>query len=324
MSTTSSNSLPAPPTLWCKDEYLETHQGKLTSFVEATVLGSIITCTPDSGIQVNQIPFTVHRHENADGAGSPKVTLQCHFPCKNETQLKALLEHPDSQVVVAFNGSNHYISANWYPSKFKTHRRVPTWNYATVNATVKVKNSSQSTTGFLTSATAPPEDKAQQLNNQHRANLAAHLTQLSQYCEELVGEKQPWKLSEAPSAYLDILYQGLCWIEFEVVQLEGKMKASQNNPEDVHGVIAGLTNLVDNPHNYKHGSNANGQCPLTMRKFVQDNGLTTGPGAGKLTGGGACSEEGGCPFAALANNGLLVATVVFGLVAVALKATGQY
>ena len=280
------------PTLFCLPPFAEGDKDKLLDFVESTVLGSIITATPDAGIQVNQIPFTVHRN------GSNGNTLQCHFPKANEVQLAALLNNPTKHAVIAFHGANHYVSANWFPSKHKTHRQVPTWNYATVNVTVKIKRSTQAGEGFQKSNTTEAQnDPAHAANIQHREFLKAHLTQLSDYCEELVGEERPWSLNDAPAEFLDILMKDLCGIEFEIVNIEGKMKVNQNKPEDAHGVVAALDTLVKNPEKYKNVTNAGSQCPLQMRDMVRNKGLgVTGAAASEV-----CEDR--CPVTGADCNG---------------------
>jgi transcriptional regulator len=51
----------------------------------------------------------------------------------------------------------------------------------------------------------------------------------------------PWKMSDAPTRYIDQMLQGVVGLVFEIEAIVAKTKASQNRlPGDRAGVIAGL------------------------------------------------------------------------------------
>jgi transcriptional regulator len=52
---------------------------------------------------------------------------------------------------------------------------------------------------------------------------------------------QPWKIDDAPAAYIDKMLKLIVGFEFSIVTLTGKWKVSQNRPQaDREGVIQNL------------------------------------------------------------------------------------
>jgi predicted FMN-binding regulatory protein PaiB len=67
--------------------------------------------------------------------------LPLHFDASTQTlrghvaRANPLWQAADGQRVLAvFHGPQAYVTPNWYPSKAATHKVVPTWNYALVQA----------------------------------------------------------------------------------------------------------------------------------------------------------------------------------------------
>jgi transcriptional regulator len=71
---------------------------------------------------VNHVPFHLDPTRGEHG------TLIGHVARANP-----VWRHPAPSVLV-FQGSDAYISPNWYPSKRENGKAVPTWNYAVVHA----------------------------------------------------------------------------------------------------------------------------------------------------------------------------------------------
>lgn len=114
-----------------------------------------------------------------------------------------------------FQGPDAYVSPSWYPAKAETGKVVPTWNYAVVHAhgTLRAIDDAAWLMNFLETLTA-----------RHEAGFA-----------------KPWKMSDAPRDYIDAMVKAVVGIEFNIVRLEGKWKASQNRPVgDLVGVVRGL------------------------------------------------------------------------------------
>jgi transcriptional regulator len=122
------------------------------------------------------------------------------------------------KLVAMFHGPQHYISPSWYPSKAEHGKVVPTWNYAVVHVTGKVR-----------ALDAPGE-------------LLRHLRELTDRNEATVGGK--WEVADAPTEYVDGLLNSITGMEIAIERIEGKWKVSQNRTlEDRKGVIAGLAGL---------------------------------------------------------------------------------
>ena len=154
------------------------------------------------GLDANHLPFMLDKE-----AG----TLVAHIARANP-----LCTAPDqSEVMVVFRGEQGYISPNAYPSKHETHRQVPTWNYEAVHVHGKLKI----------------RDDAKFV----RA-VVGRLTKIHE-----AQEVKPWKMSDAPSDYLDAMVQAVVGLEIEITRIEGKAKMSQNKePRDQRGVIQAL------------------------------------------------------------------------------------
>ena len=69
--------------------------------------------------------------------------------------------------------------------------------------------------------------------------LLRHVTELSDQQER--SEAHPWKVSDAPASYIDVMLRGIVGFRFEITRLEGKWKMSQNREtQDRIAVIDGL------------------------------------------------------------------------------------
>jgi transcriptional regulator len=118
--------------------------------------------------------------------------------------------------LLIFQGPMSYISPSYYPSKLETEKVVPTWNYAVVHVHAKLK----------------VMDDAEW--------ILAQINSLTTQQEK--DRDKPWKVSDAPSDYVEKLLAALIGLEITIERMEGKWKTSQNQkPQDHQGVIDGLT-----------------------------------------------------------------------------------
>lgn len=128
-----------------------------------------------------------------------------------------------SEALAIFTGPEHYITPNWYASKKETGKAVPTWNYVTVHAR-----------GALTFT----EDRVWLLEN---------VTALTNTHEKALAESsttQPWRVEDAPAAYIEQMLGAIVGVELTITSIEGKWKVSQNRErKDREGAIAGLESL---------------------------------------------------------------------------------
>ena len=119
------------------------------------------------------------------------------------------------EVVVIFQGPNGYISPNWYPTKQETHREVPTWDYAVAHVYGHLK---------MIDDAVWMRTLLERLTEHHEA-----------------AEPQPWRISDAPAAYIEKSLCAIVGIEIAIERIEGKFKLNQNHPERNRlGAIAGL------------------------------------------------------------------------------------
>jgi transcriptional regulator len=108
-------------------------------------------------------------------------------------------------VLVVFQGPQHYVSPNWYPSKHESHRQVPTWNYRVVHARGTI---------------------AWRYDETFLRRIVGQLTKLHE-----AGEPVPWRMSDAQPDYLAEMLRNIIGLEIAVTSLRGKSKLSQNKEE---------------------------------------------------------------------------------------------
>ncbi|RKF20094.1 FMN-binding negative transcriptional regulator [Alginatibacterium sediminis] len=167
--------------------------------------GSVITMQTGS-IVADHLPLNIHPEIGSHG------TLRGHIARSNP--MTKLLDN-DQEILIIFQGPQHYVSPSWYPSKALHEKVVPTWNYIMVHARGKVKF----------------HDDADWIYN--------HLVELTARNE--VGRDKPWKVSDAPPQFIRSQLKALTGIEIEITSLQGTWKTSQNKSlDDNIGVCQGL------------------------------------------------------------------------------------
>jgi transcriptional regulator len=180
----------------------------LHALMQAHPLASLVTMS-SSGLFASHIPMVL------EADGSEFGVLKGHISRAN-TQWRDLT--PDVDALAIFAGPQHYISASWYPGKHEHGKEVPTWNYAVVHAYGRLRVI-------------------------HEADwLLKHLEGLTDIHE--ASSAVPWKVSDAPEAFIQTLLNGIVGFELPVRRLEGKWKVSQNrNERDRSAVVEGLDAL---------------------------------------------------------------------------------
>ena len=192
--------------------FRETDLATQQAFIAAHPLGLLISGGA-AGLIANPIPFVLYPAEGPFG------TLRAHLS-RGKPQWRALAEA--AEVLVVFQGAEHYITPSWYPQKAVDGKVVPTWNFAVVQAR---------------GAARVIDDAAWLLAN------------VSALTDQQEGRRtKPWAVSDAPESFIASQLKGIVGIEIEIATLEGKFKASQNRPEaDRAGVAEGLLGEAD-PH----------------------------------------------------------------------------
>jgi transcriptional regulator len=148
------------------------------------------------GLLANHLPFAF------DAAGGADGILRAHVARANEVWT---LVEDGAEVLVVFQGPQHYVSPNWYPSKHESHRQVPTWNYQVVHA--------RGTIAW----------------RQDEAFLRGIVGQLTKTHE--AAEPVPWRMSDAQPDYLAEMLRNIVGLEITVTSLRGKSKLSQNKED---------------------------------------------------------------------------------------------
>jgi transcriptional regulator len=163
------------------------------------------------GLQANSIPFLI------DPKASRLGTLQAHMARANG-QWRALDAAND--VLVIFQGADHYITPSWYETKRETGKVVPTWNYVMVQARGRPRVIEDA--GWLRA-------QIEALTKKHESARPA-----------------PWAVGDAPEAFIAMQIKAIVGVEIEITDIAGKWKVSQNRPAaDRIGVVAGLEALGD-------------------------------------------------------------------------------
>lgn len=176
----------------------------LHAAIRAHPLATLVTHGP-SGLTANLVPFTL---VTADG----RDLLRAHLARANP-QLADL--RAGGEALVLFQGPQAYVTPSWYPSKQVHGKVVPTWNY------------------ILVQARGRPEliDDA--------AWLRAQIDDLTALRE--ADRPAPWSVADAPPDFVAAQLKGIAGVEIPIERIEGKWKASQNQPEaNRAGVVAGL------------------------------------------------------------------------------------
>lgn len=143
------------------------------------------------------MPFYV-----SSSADLSDVKLQCHLARNNPAwqRIKA-----GAEVMAVFQGPDAYISPSWYVTKAETGRVVPTWNYLAIHV----------------------KGRAEVI--QEAEWLKQHLHHLTVQHEAEMPE--PWTIEDAPDMFIERLAQAIVGLEIQVDTITGKLKASQNQPE---------------------------------------------------------------------------------------------
>lgn len=188
----------------------ETRTEVLHALMRAHPLATLVTLS-GSGLTANHIPVQTL------GEPAPQGSIRGHIARANPLWRE---HRSDSEALAIFQGPQVYISPSFYPSKAQTGEVVPTWDYAVVHAAGTLRFIED--VDWLRSFVAG-------LTDTHEA-----------------PRPQPWKIGDAPGAYIDKMLKLIVGFEFSIATLTGKWKVSQNRPQaDRQGVIQNLQGAGD-------------------------------------------------------------------------------
>jgi transcriptional regulator len=181
----------------------------LHALITERVFGLLIS-NGAGGLVANSVPFVL------DPARSKLGTLKVHIARANP-QWRDLEASPD--VLIVFQGHDHYITPSWYETKRETGKVVPTWNYTMVQA----------------------RGRAQVMDD---AWLGQQIEELTRALER--RREASWAVSDAPADFIAMQRRAIVGLEIEILDIRGKWKTSQNrNAADRAGVVAGLEAMGD-------------------------------------------------------------------------------
>jgi transcriptional regulator len=130
----------------------------------------------------------------------------------------ARLADGTSSWLIAVNGADAYVSADWYVSA----DQVPTWLYQSVHLTGPVRKLSDD-------------------------ELAAQIETLSAKFEDLLLPKQPWTSGKMTAARLETLKKAIVGLAMTVEEVEGSFKLNQHKSDADHAAVAGALAVQADP-----------------------------------------------------------------------------
>ncbi len=191
-------------------QFEETDLQALHAGISQSPFGTLVTLS-GTGLEANHLPFELDAAQGSHGV------LRCHVSRANAVW-KAVTA--SSEALVIFQGPSAYVSPSLYASKPDTHQVVPTYNYVAIHAHGRVL----------------VHDDARWLHG-----LVGRLTRRYENARET-----PWKISDAPPAFIEERLQQIVGLEIVISRIEGKWKMSQNREErDQRSVMAGLADSPD-------------------------------------------------------------------------------
>ncbi|QGM46358.1 FMN-binding negative transcriptional regulator [Methylocystis heyeri] len=188
--------------MYLPENFREQDAATIAAIIGNNPLGALVT-VQNGALVADHIPFLLDSGRNR---------LLAHVARANP--LWRLADRSQDALAI-FQGGDRYVTPSWYPSKRRTGRVAPTWNYEVVHVY-----------GRLVA---------------HDDELAARET-----IEKLTREHEerrpaPWAVGDAPEDYVSKLLKAIVAIEIDITRIEAKRKLSQNrSAEDREGVIAGL------------------------------------------------------------------------------------
>ena len=191
--------------MYVRRDHQLTDREAIFSLMDSHPLGAW-ACHGAGGLIANHVPFLLDRNRGPFG------TLIGHVSRANAVWRELDAARPS---VVMFRGPQAYITPGWYPGKAEHGKVVPTWNYAVAHAHGIARAIEDR--GWLL-------DMLNRLTDVHEA-----------------GRPAPWRVGDAPPAFIDRLLRAIVGIELPIDRLEGKLKASQEEAlQDRIGIAGGL------------------------------------------------------------------------------------
>jgi transcriptional regulator len=177
------------------------------AFAEARGFGTV--CAWDGNRPIaSSLPFYLSYAD--DGTPQAAFHVARHNPLVN-------LAGGTSSWLMAVNGADAYVSADWYASP----DQVPTWLYQAVHLTGPVRKQSDS-------------------------ELGRHLDALSAKFENRLAPKAPWTSSKMTAGRLEAMKKAIVGLVMTVEEIEGSFKLNQHKSDaDYTAIASALTQRHD-------------------------------------------------------------------------------
>ena len=189
----------APESLYIPKAHLVDDRKFLHNFMDEFAFVDLVTASPT--VRITHIPSLLERDSG------PYGTIYGHVSMQNP---QGKLFDGRHSAVIVFRGPHSYISPTWYA---KTEV-VPTWNFAVVHATGKLK----------------PLAGKKELHD-----LLAKLV------GKFEGAKSSYDFAKLPETYKYGMMGGIIGFEMEIELLEGKFKLGQERSDaDREGILKHL------------------------------------------------------------------------------------
>ncbi|WVF68311.1 hypothetical protein IAT40_003076 [Kwoniella sp. CBS 6097] len=231
--------------MYIRPVHAELYVPTLHAFIRNNPLGQFTTSIVHpkyAKLQTTHAPFLIDSVESqTSDEGEDKGVLRAHIARANphsKAIIDALSESTtdvlEEEVLVLFTSNTHsYITPKYYvDSKPKDGKVVPTWDYAAVQvygkARIYHRSADPQTSSFL-------QKQVEELSEQNeRQNLD----------KQGKTSERTWKVSDAPSKYVDLLKKAIIGIEIKIDRIEGRFKLSQESGDgDWEGVVNGFKSL---------------------------------------------------------------------------------
>ncbi|MGB2159590.1 MAG: FMN-binding negative transcriptional regulator [Candidatus Puniceispirillaceae bacterium] len=183
--------------------FQETDSEAIADLIAEFPLATII-CVHEGEMIANHIPLMMNG----------KSELVGHIARANA--LHELIDD-GTRMLAIFQAEDSYVSPNWYPTKQRTHRHVPTWNYQVVHIRGRLT--------FLHS----------------RRDKLAVVGRLTKFQEQKVSGDRAWKMSDAPRDYMEQMLDNIVAFRIDIDSISAKSKFSQNREmADFDGVVRAM------------------------------------------------------------------------------------
>jgi transcriptional regulator len=190
---------PAPGSLYIPKPQLVEDRKLLQDLMDEFAFADLVTASP--GIRITHIPTFINRTAGPYGTVFGHISRQNpQNKCFDGTQ----------PAVIVFRGPHSYISPTWYTKP----ESVPTWNFAVVHATGRLKPIAD---------TKPLHDL------------------LAQLIAKFEGPGSSYNFAKLPESYTNGLIGGIIGFEMQIELLEGKFKLGQERSEaDRRAIVKNL------------------------------------------------------------------------------------